>query len=296
MTAISAMIASAQPIAAVIISVALMLFFGFAMTRITKLLRLPNVTAYIVAGILLGPYCLGLVPQRIIDGTDFLSDIALAFIAFSVGEFFKLSTLKKSGLGVIVITLLEACMASVFVFVLTYFALGLDLAFCAVLAALALALSYMESFFPLALIVPLPGVKLGLANIVTLYALYALGFPSALAILLVRCTLGALFAGNASALLFSLLGGLSALFVMALLSGAKKLSIFGVSIAGAAAHNCGQVCAALITLGSTAPLYYLPFLLLVSLFTGALSGLITAFLFRAMAHTPYGTKGENEHG
>ena len=137
-----------------------------------------------------------------------------------------------------------------------------ELTLCAVLSALALALSYMESFFPLALIVPLPGVKLGLANIVTLYALYAIGFPSALAILLVRCTLGALFAGNASALLFSLLGGLSALLVMALLSGAKKLSIFGVSIAGAAAHNCGQVCAALITLGSTAPLYYLPFLLL----------------------------------
>ena len=67
-------------------------------------------------------------------------------------------------------------------------------------------------------------------------------------------------------------------------------------VGGAAAHNCGQVCAALITLGSTAPLYYLPFLLLVSLFTGALSGLITAFLFRAMAHTPYGTKGENQHG
>ena len=155
-----------------------------------------------------------------------------------------------------------------------------ELTLCAVLSALALALSYMESFFPLALIVPLPGVKLGLANIVTLYALYAIGFPSALAILLVRCTLG----------------GLSALLVMALLSGAKKLSIFGVSIAGAAAHNCGQVCAALITLGSTAPLYYLPFLLLVSLFTGALSGLITAFLFRAMAHTPYGTKGENQHG
>ena len=171
-----------------------------------------------------------------------------------------------------------------------------ELTLCAVLAALALALSYMESFFALARIVPLPGVKLGLANIVTLYALYALGFPSALAILFVRCTLGALFAGNASALLFSLLGGLSALLVMALLSGAKKLSIFGVSIAGAAAHNCGQVCAALITLGSTAPLYYLPFLLLVSLFTGALSGLITAFLFRAMAHTPYGTKGEKQHG
>ena len=165
-----------------------------------------------------------------------------------------------------------------------------ELTLCAVLAALALALSYMESFFPLALIVPLPGVKLGLANVVTLYALYALSFPSALAILLVRCTLGALFAGNASALLFSLLGALAALGAMGLLRGAKGLSIFGVSIAGAAAHNIGQVCAAMLTL------YYLPFLLLVSLFTGALSGLMTACLFRAMAHTPYGTKGENHHG
>ena len=103
-----------------------------------------------------------------------------------------------------------------------------ELTLCAVLSALALALSYMESFFPLALIVPLPGVKLGLANIVTLYALYAIGFPSALAILLVRCTLGALFAGNASALLFSLLGGLSALLVMALLSRTKS-SAFSAS-------------------------------------------------------------------
>ena len=102
------------------------------MTRITKLLRLPNVTAYIVAGILIGPYCLDLVPQRIIDGTDFLSDIALAFIAFSTGEFFKLSVLKKSGMRVVWITLFEAVLASVFVFILTYFVLRLELAFSGV--------------------------------------------------------------------------------------------------------------------------------------------------------------------
>ena len=92
--------------AGVIISVALMLFLGFAMTRITKALRLPDVTAYILTGILIGPYCLNLIPASVISGMDFISDIALAFIAFSVGEFFKLSTLKKSGFGVIVITLL----------------------------------------------------------------------------------------------------------------------------------------------------------------------------------------------
>ena len=163
-----------------------------------------------------------------------------------------------------------------------------QLALCAVLSALALALSYLESFFPLALLVPLPGVKLGLANIVMLYARCTLGFSSAMCVLLARCALGALFAGNASALLFSLLGGVAALLMMALLRRAGRLSIFGISIAGAAAHNCGQVCAAMLTLGSEAPLYYLPLLLLVSLFTGALSGSVTALLLRAMAHTPYG--------
>ena len=131
---------TSQSVAAVIISVALMLFSGFLMTRITKLLRLPNVTAYIVAGILIGPYCLDLVPQRIIDGTDFLSDIALAFIAFSTGEFFKLSVLKKSGMRVVWITLFEAVLASVFVFILTYFVLRLELAFSIVLAALGAGL------------------------------------------------------------------------------------------------------------------------------------------------------------
>lgn len=84
--------------AGVIISVALMLFLGFAMTRITKALRLPDVTAYILTGILIGPYCLNLIPASVISGMDFISDIALAFIAFSVGEFFKLSTLKKERL------------------------------------------------------------------------------------------------------------------------------------------------------------------------------------------------------
>ena len=152
---------------------------------------------------------------------------------------------------------------------------------CAVLAALALALSYLESFFPPLL--PLPGVKLGLANIVTVYALYALGASSALAILVVRCLLGSLFAGNASALLFSLLGGLAAMLVMIALHALPRLSVYGVSVGGAAAHNCGQV-AAMLTLGSAAPLAYLPFLLLVSVFTGALTGFVAALLFRAMRH------------
>lgn len=126
-------------VASVITSVALMLFLGFLMTRLTKKLRLPNVTAYIVTGILIGPYCLNFIPQSVIDGMDFLSDIALAFIAFSTGEFFRLSTLRKNGMKVVVITVLEALMATLVVFVVTYFVLKVDLAFSIVLAALASA-------------------------------------------------------------------------------------------------------------------------------------------------------------
>ena len=111
-----------------------------------------------------------------------------------------------------------------------------QLALCAVLTALALGLSTLENLFPVTLLIPLPGVKLGLANIVTVFALYQLGALPALAILTARCLLGSLFAGNASAMLFSLLGGLTAMLVMILLRRLRCLSIYGVSIGGAAAR------------------------------------------------------------
>nr|WP_325182880.1 Gx transporter family protein [uncultured Oscillibacter sp.] len=160
-----------------------------------------------------------------------------------------------------------------------------QLTLCALLTAMALALSYLENLFPLSLAIPVPGVKLGLANIVTLFALYALGPGEALLILLARCLLGALFAGNMNALIFSLLGGLSAMGTMILLSRRRGLSVYGVSVGGAAAHNCGQIAAALLTLGSAAPLYYLPILLAVSLLTGGLTGLASACLFQGLRHT-----------
>jgi len=160
------------------------------------------------------------------------------------------------------------------------------LTLCALLSALALGLSYMEGYFPLTLLIPLPGVKLGLANIVTLFALLQLGAPAAFSVLIVRCLLGAMFAGNASALLFSLLGGLLAMSVMALLR-FTPLSVYGISVAGAAAHQCGQVLAAMLVLRSAAPLGYLPLLLLVSLFTGGLTGLITALLCRSFENSGF---------
>ena len=160
-----------------------------------------------------------------------------------------------------------------------------QLTLCAVLTALALGLSYMENFIPLGLLIPLPGLKLGLANIVTIFALYALGPTQAMLILIARCTLGAAFAGNLNALLFSLMGGLSAMLVMIGLSRLRRLSIYGVSMGGAAAHNCGQVAAAMVTLGNAAPLAYLPVLLAVSLLSGTLTGYLAGLLFRALEQT-----------
>ena len=124
---------------ATIISIALMLAAGFLMTRITKKLRLPNVTAYIVGGILAGPFVLNLIPQTIVEGTSFLPDIALAFIAFSTGEFFRLSALKKNGGKVVTITVLESCGAAILVFLTCHLILGLNFAFSVVLGALATA-------------------------------------------------------------------------------------------------------------------------------------------------------------
>ncbi len=143
---------------------------------------------------------------------------------------------------------------------------------CAVLTALALALSVAEGLAPIVVLFPLPGLRLGLANLVTVYALCRLSGKDALAILLARCLLGALLGGNLSALAFSLTGGLFALGVTAFLLRFQRLSLFGVSIAGAAAHNTGQIAAAIFVLGTTAPIVYLPPLLIASLVTGTVTG------------------------
>ena len=135
----AALFGGLTPAAAIIVSVAVMLLAGYLMTRLTKKLKLPNVTGYILAGILIGPYVLNVVPEFVVRGSEFLPDIALAFIAFSAGQFFRVETLKKNGAKVMIITLLESLAASLLVFVLTFWVLRLNLAFSVVLAALAAA-------------------------------------------------------------------------------------------------------------------------------------------------------------
>lgn len=157
-----------------------------------------------------------------------------------------------------------------------------DITLSALLIALALALSYFERFIPLNLVVPVPGVKLGLANLVTLFALYRMRPGQAAAILSLRCVLGALFGGGITALAFSLTGGLLALGAMLLGRRAPFLSIYGVSVLGAAGHAVGQILAAMAVLGSGYVLAYLPFLLLTGLVCGLLTATIAARLLRAI--------------
>lgn len=157
----------------------------------------------------------------------------------------------------------------------------------ALLIAAALALSYMERLIPLNLLVPLPGVKLGLANIVTMFALYALERRRAFAIVVLRCLLGSIFSGL-SGLAMSMTGGVLAFWVMALAKRQTLFSIYGVSLLGAAAHNLGQVLAAGVMMGSVYTLYYLPFLLLTALATGTITGTVSAVTFRALGAIPAG--------
>ena len=143
---------------------------------------------------------------------------------------------------------------------------------CAVMIALALALSYTERFIPLQLVIPLPGIKLGLANIVTLVALYIFKTKYAYMILIPRCILGAVFGGGITGLLFSLWGGVLALAVMAQAKKCRLFSVYGVSILGAAAHNIGQILASMVLMNSVYIGSYLPYLLVVAVLTGLVTG------------------------
>ena len=157
-----------------------------------------------------------------------------------------------------------------------------QIALCAVMVALALVLSYTERFIPLQMLVPLPGVKLGLANIVTLVALYLLSPKHAFFILVPRCILGAAFGGGFTGLLFSLVGGILALGVMTTAKRIRVFSVYGVSILGAAAHNLGQILTSMLMMQSVYVGAYLPYLLVVAIFTGFATGAACGGILRVL--------------
>lgn len=140
--------------------------------------------------------------------------------------------------------------------------------------AIALMLNYFERFIPIA--ITIPGVKLGLSNVVSLVALSMFTFPEVLSLVILRTLLASMFYGSISALMFSMAGGVLSLIVMSLLFRfrGKGLSTVGVSVAGALGHNVGQVSVAVIILKSAAIYAYLPILLVSGVVTGILIGVV----------------------
>lgn len=139
---------------------------------------------------------------------------------------------------------------------------------------LALIFSYLEKFIPFELIIPIPGIKLGLANIVTIAALILLDVKSAVVITILRCILANMLFGTPMSMMIAVSGATMALMVMAVLkTGYNRIySIIGISAAGAAAHNIGQIAAASLVMKSTAVFAFLPFLLIASMLTGFVTG------------------------
>ena len=125
----------------------------------------------------------------------------------------------------------------------------------ALLVALAMILSYLESLVPLSFAVP--GIKMGLPNIVIVFALYALGFKAAGCISIIRVLLVSLLFGNVMSMAYSLAGAVVSLGLMWLLKKSGKFSSVGVSVAGALGHNVGQVACAMVLLETGGLVYYL---------------------------------------
>lgn len=145
------------------------------------------------------------------------------------------------------------------------------------LTAVALTIFVVENQIPSP--VPLPGVKLGLSNIVTVFAVFMLGSGEAAAILFARIFLGAIFAGNFSTVLYSGAGGLLAILTtIALKHVLKENQLFVAGCLGAMAHSVGQMCVAIAVTGTPGLLIYLPALLVCSIITGAFTGLCAQVL------------------
>ena len=162
--------------------------------------------------------------------------------------------------------------------------LAFDITKTAILLSLALVLSILEAWLLPRGIFPVPGFKLGLANIAILVTLYSVGKKEALLVALLRSLLLLAFGGNIVGCVFSLMGGLSAWGTMCVLSDMKRVSIFGVSIGGAAAHGIGQIAAALLLMRTVYVIGYLPYMVLLGSFSGALIASLTIPVVKALDH------------
>ncbi len=149
------------------------------------------------------------------------------------------------------------------------------------LVALAMVLSYVESLFPA--FVAIPGVRIGLANIAVVFALYRLGFKEALGISLVRVVLSSLLFGSVLSMAYSAAGAVVSLLMMALI---RRTGLFGtvaVSVVGGVSHNLGQIAVACLILQSRAVAYYIPVLILSGVVSGVVIGIVSSIVITRLS-------------
>ena len=156
------------------------------------------------------------------------------------------------------------------------------LAMMGLFTALAMIFGYVEAILPIS--VGIPGVKLGLANIVVLFALYYLKPSEAFLINIVRIILVSFMFGNLSVMLYSLAGGVLSFGAMLLLKKSGKFSVYGVSVAGGVFHNVGQLLVAMLVLETMSFVYYGPVLLISGVVTGLVIGIVSSEVIRRIGN------------
>lgn len=164
----------------------------------------------------------------------------------------------------------------------SYALLTKKLALSAILAAMAMILSYIEALIPLP--VPIPGVKLGLANLIIIIAIYKLGFKYAFVINCVRIfTAGLLFTG-VFGIMYSLAGGVLSIIIMYLLYRTNLFSMVGISMAGGVAHNLGQLITACLIMSNIKLMSYFSILLFSGMISGILIGIVAWLVNGKLPH------------
>jgi heptaprenyl diphosphate synthase len=154
-----------------------------------------------------------------------------------------------------------------------------SIALCGVMTALAIVFGYIEHLIPLP--IGIYGIKLGIANLVTVVMLYALNAYSAFSINTVRIVLCSMLFGSFTSFWYSIVGGFLSFFVMIILKKTNKFSPMGISICGAIAHNIGQIAVAIVILEEFKIALYLPILLISGAITGAIIGILSIILLKA---------------
>ena len=155
-------------------------------------------------------------------------------------------------------------------------------AYFGVFTALALIFSYVESLIPIQL--GIPGVKLGLANLIIVIELYKMRLSEVFLLSIVRILLSGFLFGNYFSILYSLAGGLLSLVVMALLKKTGDFSVMGISMAGGVSHNVGQLVVAMLVVETFSVGYYLPVLLVAGLVTGFLIGVAAGEMLKRLVN------------